>query len=117
MGWMAKDLGNGVWNITDDGVPSANPYVSFNGTITSNPQLTQNFGRILNEQFNDNEQVLVDVPQSFDNTFEYVGVANNTASPSDPVWMVIRVTWILNRKTKMQFRSSVIWNNRTLGWS
>lgn len=116
MGWIAKDLGNGVWNINDE-TPGNNPSVSFNGTITSNPQLTQNFGRILNEQFNDNEQVLFDVPQTYDATFEYVGVAINTASPSDSVWMVIRVSWVLNRKTKMQFQSGIAWSQRTQGWN
>lgn len=117
MGWLATNLGDGVWNITDDGIQNANPFVNFNGTITSNPQLTQNFGRILNEQFNDNEQVLFDKPQTFDGTYEYIGVANNTASTSDPVWMAIRVSWLLNRRTKMQFRTSLVWDNRVAGWS
>jgi len=116
MGWRCENLGNGLWNVTDDGTNTQTPYVSFNGTIAANPQLTQNFGRILNQQLNDNEQMMLDKPQIFDGTYEYVGVANNTALPSDPVWMVIRKSWSANRVVKVQYRPNVAWTHHVNGW-
>lgn len=116
MGWVCENLGNGSWQITDDGTGNANPIMSYNGTISGNSQLAANFGRILNEQLNDNEQVLFDKPQTFDGTYEYIGVANVAAQQSSASWFVIRISYIQNRRTKMQFQGSMSWNNRTQGW-
>lgn len=116
MGWNCKNLGNGTWQITDDGISQGIPIAGFNGTIASNPQLTQNFGRILNEQINENEEIRLDSPNSYDGTFEYIGVAPIGSLSSSNVWMIIRVSWVNNKKVRFQYRSNVIWDNHTQGW-
>jgi len=124
MGWKASDAGNGTWFIADDG-QGINPSVNFNGTITTNPQLTQNFGRILNEQFNDNEQVLFDKPQTYNGTFEYIGVSNISThigvsnistQPQQNNWFIVRRAYMNNRCTQMLFQANMSWTNRDQGW-
>ena len=73
--------------------------------------------RILNGQFYDNEEVRIDRPTLFDNAFEYVAVAPDGSKTSDPVWYCIRCTWVNNRKTRLQFRENIAWDDRAQGWS
>ncbi len=117
MGWITKRLGNGLWGTVDGDVPENPPQVSFSGTITSNPQLTQRFGRLLNRQLNDNEEIRMDKPSNYNNGFEYIGVAADGSSPSAPVWDCIRITWVNFRTEKAQFRSNIVWDDRTVGWN
>lgn len=74
------------------------------------------FTRILTGQIYDNEEVRMDKPESYNNGFEYCGVAELGSDPSLPVWNCIRCTWMNNRKVRMQYRSNIIWNNRSGGW-
>ena len=77
---------------------------------------TDVFTRICTEQFFDTEEVRMDKPQTFDGTFEYVGVAETGSATSDAVWQIIRVTWTANRPTRRQFQPDMIWDDRTQGW-
>jgi hypothetical protein len=74
------------------------------------------FDRLVNERYNDNEEVRMDKPQTFNGTFEYVAFAIAGSPTSSLVWQCLRVEWDLNRRTRMQFRPNISWDNRTIGW-
>lgn len=120
MGWIVTRLGYGAFGLIDADDPNNPPKVSVSGTIsgTFNAQLQQNFGRILNEQFNDNEEVRFLKPMSYANSFEYCGVALAGSLTSDPVWTCLRCSYDNNgRKNRYQIRTGVIWDNVTQGWN
>jgi len=85
--------------------------------VVSNASATQTFSRILSEQLNDNEEARIDLPQTFDRTFSYVGVALAGSSTSSSVWAIVRESWINNRKTRVQFQNLISWDNRALDWN
>jgi len=116
MGWITTRLGNGKWGTVDGDDPANPPQVNFHGTITTNPELTQDFGRILNEQFHNNEEIRIDRPYTYDNTFEYIAVAPSGSNTSEAIWNCIRISWVANRQTRIQFRSNVVYDDRTQGW-
>lgn len=95
MGRIQANLGNGLF-----------------GDVEIDP-----FTQILNSQISVFQQVRVDTPSVFDNTFEYIGIANTTALTSDNTWGIVRKTWMNNRITRYQYLGGVSWDNRiTLPW-
>ncbi len=114
--WLTQRLGNGWWGTVDAENPSSPPQVTIVGPVSSNPELISTFGRIINGQLRENEDVRFDKPQTWDGTFEYIGVALKNSSINDSTWSIVRVSWILNRRTYMQYRTGIAWTERTQGW-
>lgn len=75
------------------------------------------FTRLLTNQIFDNEEVRLDKPLSWDNTYEYVSLALAGSSIDDPVWDCIRRTWVNNRCVRMQYQPNIAWSNRANGWT
>jgi hypothetical protein len=89
------------------------------GVLVEGPVTTSSvdtFTRIQTEQFHDTEEVRIDKPTLYDGTFEYIGLATAGSSTASLSWNVVRVSWVLNRKTRLQYRANISWDNRTSGW-
>jgi len=111
-GWLAKRLGYGIYGIVDIDNPETAPTV----TATVIVPTAGTFTRILTGQFKDNEEVRLDKPAFYLNSFEYVGIALVGSSIEDDVWDVVRVEWLNNRKIGILFRSAISWADRAVGW-
>lgn len=111
-GWLTKRLGNGLWGTIDIDNPDSPPSVTATVTLTSN----QSFTRILNGQLNDTEEMRLEKPMSYGMGFEYVGVGPNGANTADLVWNVVRCEWIDSKKTRIQYRNNIAWDDRAIGW-
>lgn len=75
------------------------------------------FTRILKGEFYDDEEVRIERPGSYILGEEYVGLAKAGSSVFDPVWNCARCVWVNGKKTRMQFRSNIVWEDRITGWS
>ncbi len=74
------------------------------------------FTRLLEGEIYDFEEIRKDSPLDYTDGYEYVGLAPSGSSIADPVWSCIRFTWENSRKTRMQYKADMTWNNRTQGW-
>lgn len=75
------------------------------------------FTQLLTGQIDAESQVRMDKPATWNNTFEYHGIAVSNAPTSDNVWGITRVTWINGKSTRIQYMGGVSWDNRvTLPW-
>lgn len=111
-GWLVSRLGYGKYGLIDSDNPDRAPTV----TATVAAPNFDTFTRILQEQIKNTEEVRFDQPQTYNNTFEYIGIAPAGSLTSDFVWGIIRVSWVMNKKIRIQFQDNVAWDNRTQGW-
>jgi hypothetical protein len=101
------------------GITPSNKYIPLRIDETGQLQTStsQEFARIYNEQFNDNEEVRLDTPVPLNSNFAYAGVALSGSSVDDPVWSIIRTSFDINgRRDRIQFRVNLTWTGRTQGW-
>ena len=75
------------------------------------------FTRLMVGNIADTEELRLDVPGTFDNTYSYIGIAESGSNPSDLVWSCIRCSWTNNRKTRIQYRTNMAWSDRAQGWN
>ena len=75
------------------------------------------FTRLLKGEIYDTEEVRKESPSDYSNGFEYVGVALSGSSIYDPVWNCCRCTWESFKKTRIQFRKNISWDQKDLGWN
>ena len=111
-GWLMARLGYGHFAIIDPENPDNPPSVT--AAVTAPNYDT--FTRIMQGQYNNNEEVRFEVPTSYMNNYEYVAVAPVGSLPTEPVWSCVRCEWVNNKKTRLQFRQSVSWIDRSIGW-
>lgn len=75
------------------------------------------FTRLMNGLIWDEEEVRYDRPDSYRNTWAYVGLAKAGSSVLDPVWSCIRRSYDGRGKVyRDQFRANMVWNDRANGW-
>lgn len=111
-GWLAKNLGNGLFGLIDIDNPNQSPSVTAQVTVPP----ADTFTRILNGQILNTEELRLEKPAVYDGTFEYVGLAIAGSDIADPVWSVVRTTWVYKCRTRIEFRSGVAWIDKHLGW-
>lgn len=111
-GWLIRRLGNGMFALIDAVDPDNSPTVTASVTSPS----FDTFTRILQGQINDNEEIRCEKPMSYALGYEYVGLGPDGANTADPVWDVVRVEWVSSKKTRMQYRADISWDDRAIGW-
>ena len=70
------------------------------------------FTRICKGQFYDNEEIR----KFYSGAYEYICIAPIGSAISDPVWNSVRVTWLNNRKIRMQYQENMTYSDITNGW-
>lgn len=83
------------------------------GSGTQSDIETDIFTRMLTNQIFDTEEIRKD----WTSQYEYVGIAALGSDTSLPLWNCVRCTWTNGHKTRIQFRSKVVWDNRYIGWN
>src|SRR5688572_23789035 len=116
MAWIAKRLPYNAWALVDYENPEQSPQVTVNGSIQANPELTNNFGRILNGQVRDTEEVRKDFACIDCDGYEYVAYGPAGANVNDTVWLCVRRTWENKVVIRTQYRENIAWSNRAEGW-
>lgn len=75
------------------------------------------FYRLMNNMYQDTEEIRRDMPAIFVNNFSYIGIAPSGSSISSPVWSIIRNSHDSNGKcVRVQFQENISWDSRNLGW-
>lgn len=86
--------------------------------VTSGSVIEYFFSRILNENFHDTEQMKRDAPSaSYQNAFEYIGLAPAAAVDTDATWAIVRKEYNATGDLIAQrVRLNIQWAQRTAGW-
>lgn len=75
------------------------------------------FTRMLKDEFYDNEEVRMDKPEAWANSYCYMAIAPTGSSIYAPVWSCIRKTFNADSKgIRMQYRENIAWADHTIGW-
>lgn len=111
-GWLIKSLGYGKFGIIDSEDPMSPPSVTAGITAPA----YDTFTRIMQDQYNNDEEVRAFMEGSYDLGFQYIGLAPAGSLETDLVWDCVRCTWVNKSKTRYQFRQGIAWESRTLGW-
>lgn len=74
------------------------------------------FTRILNNQIYDTEEMRVEKPINYLFGYEYVAIALSGADTDKPIWACVRRTWLDNHVTRIQYKSDVTWDFKSIGW-
>lgn len=112
-GWLVKRLGNGLFGLIDIDNPNNSPSVS--AAITA--PAFDDFTRIVQGQFNNNEEVRIDRPGNYAGGFEYIAIAPTGSSTASAVWSCVRCTWSGGHKVRMQYLENIAWDDRAIaGW-
>lgn len=77
---------------------------------------TEVFTRILAGHINDDEELRREAVSYDGNGFEFVGIAPSGSRTDLDVWCVVRATYENGRKTRLQYRPLIRWDQRGQGW-
>lgn len=93
-------------------------HVTVDNVISVSPVSADEFSRIKNKEFADTEEVRYEIPASLVSASIYTGVAADGTATSAAAWTVIRSYFDANGNPERErIRASVVWDNRTSGWT